>query len=132
MDIEKTVTYWLEGAKQDWLACQHLYENKDYPQSLFWGHLVLEKILKALVIQAIQKQPPYTHDLVLLTVQADLKISQEQRDQLNEITAFNQFGRYDNEIMNFTKKSTAEYTTKYFNIIKQLYTWLTEYFHNKK
>lgn len=131
MDTQKLIDYWLIGADKDWLACQHLYENKDYPQCLFWGHLVLEKTLKALVVQATQKQAPFTHDLVMLAKVADLPLDQTKRDQLNEINTFNQFGRYDNEITTFVQKCDSEYTGKYFAIIKQLYLWLMENFHNK-
>lgn len=129
MDILKIIEYWLKGAKQDQLAFQHLYENKDYPQCLFWGHFVLEKILKALVVNKTKQQTPYAHDLVLLATKAKIELTTEKRDQLNEINIFNQFGRYDNEIKDFTQKCTPEYTEKYFLIIKNLATWLMELFH---
>lgn len=129
MDIKKIIQYWLEGAGKDWIACQHLYENKDYPQCLFWGHLVLEKILKALVVKATNSQSPYTHDLLLLASKAGLALNQEQKDSLNEITTFNQFGRYDSEIISFAEKCTPDFAKKYFDVIKNLYTWLMEYFH---
>lgn len=95
MDIQKLIDYWISGAEQDWLACQHLYEHQDYLQCLFWGHLVLEKVLKALAVDTTKTQVPYTHDLVLLARKANLQLTQEQRDHLNEINTFNQFGRYD-------------------------------------
>ncbi len=131
MDTRKLINYWSSGAESDWRACRHLYEQKDYSQALFWGHLVLEKILKALVVNDTQSQAPYTHDLVLLISKTNLKPTQEQRDNLNEINTFNQFGRYDNEMITFAQKCTPEYAEKYFNIINQLFTWLMEHFHNK-
>lgn len=132
MDIQKLTDSWINGAEKDWLACEHLYAHKDYPQCLFWGHLVLEKILKAIIIHGTNTQAPYTHDLVLLARKAKLKLTQEQRDYLNEINTFNQFGRYDNEIITFIEKCTTEYANKYFNIIKQLYTWLSDFFHKQR
>lgn len=132
MDVQKTIEYWLESAKKDWIACQHLYENKDYPQCLFWGHLVLEKLLKGLVVQATQEQAQYSHDLVFLASKGALQYTEEQRNYLNEINTFNQFGRYDTEIMNFMKKCTPEYTQKYFFIIQQLSIWLMDFYHNKQ
>lgn len=132
MDIQKAIDYWLSGAEKDLLAYKHLYDNKDYSQCLFWGHLVLEKLLKALVVKVTNNQAPYSHDLVFLASKANIPLSQEQRDQLNEINTFNQFGRYDNEIMTFIEKCTPEYTQKYFLTIQQLSLWLREFFQNNK
>ncbi len=128
METEKIIKNWLEGAEKDWLACQHLYEKKDYSQCLFWGHLVIEKLLKALIVQTLLRQAPYSHDLVLLAREAKLELSPEQKDQLNEITTFNQFARYDNEVMKFMEKCTQEYTQKYFNNLNSLRLWLIGFF----
>jgi HEPN domain-containing protein len=127
MDIQKLIDYWKVAAESDLKACQHLYESKDYAQCLFWGHLVLEKLLKTIIVKKTQQQAPYSHDLVTLAKKARLDLSQEQRDQLNEINTFNQFGRYDNEVMDFIGKCTPEYVEKYFNITNHLATWLKEY-----
>lgn len=128
MDTKKIIASWKEGANKDWLACKHLYESKDYAPSLFWGHLVIEKLLKGLVVKHLETQAPYSHDLVFLAKKANLTLIQEQRDQLNEINTFNQFGRYDNEIVNFANKCTPEYTKKYFGIINNLFQWLVKKF----
>jgi hypothetical protein len=45
----------------------HLYEKKHYTWSLFIGHLVIEKLLKALYTQKFSNNPPYTHDLYRLS-----------------------------------------------------------------
>lgn len=132
MDIRKIIDYWLEGAEKDWLACKHLFENKDYPQCLFWAHLVLEKLLKAHVVRHTKTQAPYSHDLVLLASKTDLQLTPEQKDALNEITTFNQFGRYDNEIVDFANKCTPEYSTKYFIAVKELQLWLKKSLQNGK
>jgi len=126
MDIKKLIDYWRGAAESDLKACQHLYESKDFAQCLFWGHLVLEKLLKTIIVKKTKQQAPYSHDLVTLAKKAELNLSQEQRDQPNEINTFNQFGRYDNEIMKFIEKCTPEYAGKYFNVINQLATWLKE------
>lgn len=129
MDIQKVIDYWLYGAEKDWLACQHLYQAKDLAQSLFWGHLVLEKILKAHVVRATNQQAPYSHDLAFLASKTNLSLTDEQKDALNEINTFNQFGRYDSEIMDFVKKCTPQFVENYFSIIHNLYIWLKGNFH---
>lgn len=128
MDLEKIIKSWMEGAEKDWLACQHLYKAKDYPQCLFWGHLVLEKVLKAIVTKVTGDQSPFSHDLVFLASRGHVELDKEKRDLLNEINTFNQFGRYDSEVIDFFRKCDSKYAKKYFNIIKNLYKWLIECF----
>ncbi|MGA2090806.1 MAG: HEPN domain-containing protein [Endomicrobiales bacterium] len=39
--------YWLQSARHDWDAAQSLLKSGKYDWSLFLGHLVIEKSLKA-------------------------------------------------------------------------------------
>jgi HEPN domain-containing protein len=41
------VQYWITAAENDWRVAGHLYEKNDYPYALFFGHLTIEKLLKA-------------------------------------------------------------------------------------
>jgi HEPN domain-containing protein len=45
---KRGVLYWLESAEGDWDVANHLFEKGDYSYSLFFGHLTIEKILKAI------------------------------------------------------------------------------------
>jgi len=69
--------------------------NKKFADSLFYGHLVLEKILKAVYIQKNQSSPPFVHDLLLLARKSQLKIDGGVAKKLEIITGFNINGRYD-------------------------------------
>ena len=48
MEKKDKVKYWLKTADQDWKVANHLFEKKDYSYALFFGHLTIEKILKAI------------------------------------------------------------------------------------
>jgi len=50
MDIEKVKAYWLKSANEDRIVAAHLAEKGDFRYALFFGHLYLEKLLKALVV----------------------------------------------------------------------------------
>lgn len=126
MDVQKTIKYWVEGAKKDMETIDVLFKEKQYSQSLFWCHLVLEKLLKAHVVKCTKTQAPYSHNLVQLSEKTDLKFSEEQRMWLADISGFNLMGRYPDEMMSFTKKCTLEFTEKYFSITKNFYKWLLE------
>ena len=48
LDIENISFYWRNEAKEALEVAGHLYEKEDYSYALFFGHLALEKLLKAL------------------------------------------------------------------------------------
>ena len=47
MNKSDYINYWRITALKDWDAVGHLFEKGDYLHALFFGHLVLEKLLKA-------------------------------------------------------------------------------------
>ena len=62
----KYVFYWFEEAKISLDVAKSLYKSKKYAETLFFGHLTLEKILKSIVVFQTNKHAPFTHDLVSL------------------------------------------------------------------
>lgn len=50
-NTKEIIEYWIKTARHDYKTMQGLFESKRYSDSLFYGHIVLEKVLKALVIQ---------------------------------------------------------------------------------
>lgn len=126
MDTKKTIHYWIEGAKSDRQTADVLFRAKQNPQCLFWCHLLLEKLLKAHVVKTKQSQAPYTHNLVLLAGEAGLSLSDEQKEWLAEISEFNVLGRYSDELADFTRKCTPEFTEKYYSITQTLFQWLLQ------
>ena len=49
-NVKKIVEYWRKTAEYDYKTMVFLFKGKEYSNSLFFGHIVLEKILKALVV----------------------------------------------------------------------------------
>ena len=64
--MEKYVEYWVSQSDNDLPVAESLLEKGHYTWSLFIGHLVLEKLLKALYVKEHQKIAPRIHDLVKL------------------------------------------------------------------
>ena len=48
---EEHIDFWLTQADDDWTAVDTLFKGRNYLQSLFFAHLVIEKICKALWIK---------------------------------------------------------------------------------
>ncbi len=92
-----------------------------YSDSLFFGHIILEKVLKALVVKKIGEHAPFTHDLVQLQGLAGISLSKAETDILDEANDFNIRARYPERKLEFYKKCTKEFTDKYMPAIKDLY-----------
>lgn len=125
-DIEKTIQYWRESASYDLETGKSLIESKRYPYALFFGHLAIEKLLKALVVKVTKEHAPCTHSLMHLASKLALKIPESVSDKLAEFMEFHIEARYPDEKMNFYEKCTEEFTRQKFNEIEEVYQWLNQ------
>ena len=131
-NFQKGIKYWQESSSKDFEAAKSLFEKKLYPQSLFFCHLSLEKMLKAIVVKTIKDYPPYTHDLRKLAEIANIDLSLRQKKILDKIFTFNIAGRYIDVKFAFYKKyNKKEYAQKYLKITKDLLLWLQKEFQKK-
>ena len=64
MNKKSQIAYWVTSADQDWQVAGHLFEKGDYAYALFFGHLTLEKLLKAVFVRIKGDTPPMTHRLI--------------------------------------------------------------------
>ena len=124
-NLQKNIKYWLDGSKKDLEVAQSLFKSKYYPQCLFFCHLTLEKLLKAIVMKTIKDYPPYIHDLRKLAEIAKIKLSSDQKMILDKIFTFNIAGRYTDKKYEFYKKyNKKEYVQEYLEKTEKLYLWL--------
>ena len=113
----------MKQSDEDWRVVKSLFANKHYSHALFYCHLSLEKLLKAVVVQETKEQSPYLHNLLLLSQKAGISLAQEQQEQLQEITTFNVRGRYDDVKYKFYKKATKAYAEQYIEITAKFRIW---------
>lgn len=102
------------------------FKGKQYAYSLFFGHLVLEKILKAHVVKTTKKHAPYIHNLLNLSEKAGLNLSRAEKDLFNEVNSFNLRTRYPDHKFEFYKKWNKNNTKAYLDKIKLLYKKLCQ------
>jgi len=124
LDKAELMKFWLETSEKDFNTMIHLYESKDYHWSLFMGHLVIEKLLKALCVKNKGNNALKIHDLLRIAEQAGIDLTEEQQDDLDTITTFNISARYPDYKQSFYKKCTHEFTTSNIIKIKELREWL--------
>lgn len=121
---EELVKYWIDSAKEDFNVMGSLFKNKHYPYALYFGHLVLEKILKGYYVKTTGKQSPYTHNLSYIAQESKLKLDKKQIVLLEDVTVFNIEARYPKRKFEFYKLCTKEYTEGYLSKIKEFYKWI--------
>jgi HEPN domain-containing protein len=124
MEKKGVVKYWTDSSDNDFKAMIHLFEKGDYSWSLFIGHLVVEKLLKAYYVHRIDITPPYIHDLVRLSEKAGLQLTEDQKDILDTISTFNLRVRYDDFKLSFHRKCTSAFTEEWIRQIKELRAWI--------
>lgn len=126
LEVEKTVSYWLESAKYDLDASRSLIAIEKFPYALFLGHLALEKLLKSLVVKRTEEHAPFTHSLVFLAEKTGMEIPEALLDQLGEFTEFNIEARYPDETGEFYKKCTSDFTKQKFEEIEEAFQWFLQ------
>lgn len=131
-DYKKLVKYWQETAEYDYVTMKSLYKSKRYASCLFFSHIVLEKILKALVVEKTKKQALYTHDLVRLQELSGIEFEEKEMDLLNKVNDFNIRARYPERKLQFYKLCTKEYVDKFWREIGKFYKKLCQELKQKK
>ncbi len=123
-NIESVVKHWYDSSEKDFITMQNLLNTKDFSWALFLGHLVLEKLLKAIYVKKMKKHAIFTHDLLRLARKTDIDISEEYEEWLDEITSLTLNARYDNYKQSFYKLCTGEFTENGIGKIKDIRKWL--------
>jgi HEPN domain-containing protein len=67
---------------------------------------------------------PFTDDLAKISTKSGLRLSEEQKDLLDAVTAFNIKARYPDYKGRFYKKATKRFTENYLEQIKDFRKWL--------
>ena len=124
MTKEENISYWVESSDNNAVTMHNLFNSKDYDWSLFIGHLVTEKLLKAYYIKNKDENYPQIHDLLRLADRAGFILNDEQKDLLDEITSFNISVRYEDYKKEFIKKCTEEFADKYIAKIEEFRKWI--------
>lgn len=120
------VKFWTNSSDMDFKTMQNMFKSKDYHWALFVGHLVIEKLLKALFVKANEDKVPVPkiHDLLSLANRANLVLTEEQQNLLDEITSFNINARYADYKLSFYKKCTKKYSETKKKDIEKIRLWL--------
>jgi len=123
-DKQKIIDYWVTSSDDDFDTMMAMFATRRYSWSLFVGHLVIEKLLKAYFVQEKEDYPPFIHNLLKLAKDSSLALDNDIKLKLTTITAFNLNTRYDDYKKGFQKRCTPEYTKEWVDEIAEIRQWI--------
>lgn len=124
---EEYIKFWMDQAEDDWKAVQTLFIGKNYLQSLFFAHLVIEKLCKSLWIKySPEDVPPRTLNLILLLSVTPIILSDEQNEFLLMLNRFQLEGRYPEYMSKLHVICNANFTKSTIESVNDFRIWLLE------
>lgn len=124
MERKDLIEFWLSEAEESKEVAKHLFDKKDFSYSLFFGHLAIEKLIKAIYVKNRDEQIPRLHNLPRLAKEAGVEIPQDKLLDFIRITAFNLEARYPDYNKEFRKKCTSQFTKEELRKIDEVFKWL--------
>ena len=124
--IEESVEYWILNSNEKLKTMRDLYKGKRYADSLYYGHMILEMVLKALVVQKSRKPAPHIHNLSRLVELSEADLGEREMDLLAKVNRFNLESRYPNEKLEFYKICTKSFADGFYEAISNLYKKLCQ------
>ena len=82
IEEKKAVDYWFKLADYDLKTAMVMLDGKRYLYVGFMCHQVIEKMLKGLYVKQHKKIPPYTHNLLALSAELEIDLTDEEKDFL--------------------------------------------------
>jgi HEPN domain-containing protein len=126
MEKQDNIELWLNSSDDNYKSMMNMFKAREYMWSLFIGHLVVEKLLKAYYVKMIGNEVPRTHDLLKLAIKAGIDLDETKKDELQYITLFNIETRYDEYRRDFRAKCSKKFAEENIVKIKGIRKWLKE------
>jgi len=123
-DKSLLIKYWINSSDTDFKTMEDMFHTKNNHWALFMGHLVIEKLAKALYVKQKADYPPLLHDLRRILEKSGIEIDTDQRIILDTITRFNINARYDDYKNSFYKLCTDNFTQEWIVKIKECRLWI--------
>lgn len=121
MTKEQHIAYWIKSSEEDEITMDGLFEIGRYTHCLFFGHLYLEKICKALWVKNNNgNTPPFIHNLIKLLDEIDSDLSKNDLEFLYELNKYQLSGRYPDYVDALKQKTTKIFTANCIQNIKTI------------
>ena len=123
-NILKPIEEWIIQAEYDFGTAEVMLESGRNIYAIFMLHLALEKLLKGFYTKVLNKNPPRTHNLVLLheriEVRERLKLTEIQIEVIEFLNEKSVPSRYPDVLQEVLKEFTKEETMKLVNQVREI------------
>ena len=125
MDKKTLIEFLIHQADDDFGAAEALLKAGYFAQSLFWGHLVLEKLLKALwIYRNDDENYPHIHNLLRLLKECNIEPIDKQIILFAEMNQFQATGRYGDTLLKLESTVSKETCSSLFFEIEKQIIWI--------
>jgi HEPN domain-containing protein len=125
---DKDILYWVSLSRYDLNTAKAMLASRRYLYVLFTCQQAIEKIiekmLKALVVQNTRSFPPKIHDLVKLLTIAGIEAPEEKKEFLGKLNYYYLETRYPAELSEISKLIKRQIALDIFNETRKTLTWL--------
>ena len=122
--MSKSPQEWLKQADYDMETAEIMFDNKRYFYAVFMSHLSIEKALKGLYTQKLNKTPPTTHNLIFLVEKIKLELSEDLYDFIFTLNGVSVPTRYPDELQKLQKDYNTVKTRVLLEKSKEALKWL--------
>jgi HEPN domain-containing protein len=114
MTKEEHITHWIKSSEDDLITLNSLFKEERFVHAIFFGHLFLEKVCKAVWVKHnIENIAPFTHNLLKLLNGIETGLSEDDLTFLDNLNEYQLEGRYPEYEFQLKKKTTKEMAIEY-------------------
>ena len=123
---KERIEYWLDTAEYDLDTAKALLDSKRYLYLGFICHLIVEKCIKAYFWHTHNSEPPYIHNLLVLSERSDLEkiLTKDQKKLMNDLMPLNIQTRYPEEKAALLKTLNYNRCRSLYKKTREFYQWI--------
>lgn len=115
---------WLRQADYDMDTAEFMFNGGRYIYAVFMCHLSIEKALKGIYQEKLDKSPPKTHNLLYLIEKVRLQLSEDLYDAVFALNRVSIPTRYPDNLERMLKDFNREKTQELLQKGKEVLKWL--------
>jgi HEPN domain-containing protein len=124
--MRKDTKSFILSAAYDLTTAQHMYKTGRYVYVVFMCHLVIEKMLKAIIAEKTDKVPPKTHNLLYLIKLSDVAMPQDLFDFVAKINNASVVTRYPEDFNKLIESYPDNIVKEYLDFTEKVSEWLKQ------
>ena len=126
METKEKIEYWLSLARYDLVSAWAMLKSKRFLYVGFLCHQVAEKCLKAYFWHTRKEEPPYSHNLLLLSEKSkfDQHADEKHFALFNQLMPLNIQARYPEDKELLLKALNEKKCKEFYEKTKEFYTWI--------